>query len=166
MSTRKTNSSAGFTIAEMLITLAIMGLLLTAVAIAFNASVINYQENEKAFHSINAARQALTRMTSQIRTGYVDPNNIANEQICQVFCADGSQIRYHYESADKKLYLYDFSSGSDYTLCENVNAITFKKDNNTSTGDVKSVRISITVSQDNIEQKLSAAAVVRKVLEL
>ena len=37
----------GFTLIELLISMAIVGLLLTALAIALNASVINYQENQK-----------------------------------------------------------------------------------------------------------------------
>jgi hypothetical protein len=44
--------------------------LLTAVAVAFNASIINYRENEDMFWSVNNARQALARMTSEIRIGY------------------------------------------------------------------------------------------------
>lgn len=62
------NKAAGFTIAELLLALAITALLLAAVAAAFNASVINYRENERIFRTINSARQALSRITSQLRT--------------------------------------------------------------------------------------------------
>jgi hypothetical protein len=133
--------------------------------IALQASVMNYQENEKVFKNINEARQALVRMTNQIRTGYVDPNNIANEQECIVSCSDGSLIRYHYDSGAGKLYLYDYAAAADYLLCDNVTALSFKKDDNSPSGDVKSVRISITVNNNGTEQDLAAAAVVRKVLE-
>ena len=78
------NRPKGFTLVELLISLVIMGILLAAVAVTLNASAINYRENENVFRSINEARQALTRMTSQIRTGLVDPNNIADQQTCEV----------------------------------------------------------------------------------
>jgi prepilin-type N-terminal cleavage/methylation domain-containing protein len=158
-------SRNGFTLIELLISLAIMGMLLVALAVALNASVINYRENEEIYRGINEARQALIRMTSQIRTGLVDPNNITDEQVCEVLCSDGNRVQYHYDSGNNRLYLYDYNTSSDYLLCDNATSVIFKKDNNTTTGDVKSVRISLTVSDGKIEQKLAAAAVVRKVLE-
>ena len=154
----------GFTIVEMLIVLAITALLLAAVAVAFNASVINYRENEDSFKAINIARQALSRMVSQIRTGLVDPNDLGNDS-CKLLCADGTEVTYHYDAADNTLYLYDHSTATDYVLCDNVTDMTFEKDNDTPTGDVKSVQISITVESGNVQQTLPAAAVVRKVLD-
>jgi len=163
---RRQPASSGFTVIELLISLAIMGVLLAALAVAFNASMINYQENEKIFKTLNSARQALTRMTSQIRTGYVDANNITNEQICEVLCADGSTVRFHYDSGNNRLCLYDYNTTADYVLCDNVSAVVFKKEPNSNPiPDVKSVRISLTVNDGDYEQKLAAAAVVRKVLE-
>ena len=155
----------GFTIAELLLALAITGLLLAAVAVAFNASIINYGQNEDVFKTINNARQALFRITTQIRTGLVDPNDVSSEDRCKLLCADGSEITYRYDSADNKLYLHDHDTGTDYVLCDNVAAMTFKKDNNTPTRDVKSVQISITVVSGDVQRTVSAAAVVRKILE-
>ena len=151
---------------ELLISLAIIGMLLAAVAAALNASIINYNENEKIFKHVNTARQALVRMTTQIRSNFVDANNIANEQQCDIISTGGAfYVRYHYDSANDQLLLYDYNTAQDYLLCDNVTALSFKKDNSTASGDVESVRISITVSDGTMEQKLSAAAVVRKVLE-
>jgi prepilin-type N-terminal cleavage/methylation domain-containing protein len=161
----KYNRLTGFTLVELLISLVIVGLLLSAVAVVLNASVINYRENEEIFRSINEARQALTRMTNQIRTGLVDSNNVANEQVCKICCSDDSIVEYHYDSINHRLYLYDYDTGSDYLLCDNVSSATFKKDNNTTSGDIKSVRISITISDGQITQNLAAAAVVRRALE-
>jgi len=165
MSTKPDKFTAGFTIVEVLLALAITGMLLAAVAVAFNASVTNCRENEDVFKTINSARQALVRITSQIRTGLVDPNDISNEDRCKLLCADGSEITYQYDSVAHKLYLHDHGTGSDYVLCDNVTAMTFKKDNDTPAGDVKSVQISMTVESGNIQRTVSAAAVVRKVLE-
>jgi prepilin-type N-terminal cleavage/methylation domain-containing protein len=172
MSTRPTKSAAGFTLAELLIALAVMGILLAAVAVAFNASVINYRENEDIFKSINKARQALARMTTQIRTaGYwvtptlfmavntLDPNNR-----CSLHTSTGDNITYEYRSADNKLYLITNSDGHEYVLCDNVKAMSFIK-TLTAPGpqqEVESVQISMTVASGNTEQTVAAAAVVRK----
>ncbi len=166
MSDRPTKSAAAFTMAELLLALAITGLLLAAVAVAFNASIINYRENEDIFKTINSARQALVRITNQLRTGYwIDPNAPNNE--CSFFTADDYDITYRFNNVDNKLYLitnYD-SSDSDYVLCENVTSMSFIKQPTDDGSDVKSVQISMTVVSGNIQQTLSAAAVVRKNLE-
>ena len=165
MSDKGDKFTAGFTIAELLIALTITGLLLVAVAVAFNASITSYRENEDIFKTINTARQALLRITSQLRTGLVDPNDVLNEDRCTLLCADGSTITYWYDGGNNSLYLYDYSRGEDYLLCDNVTNMTFKKDNDTPTGDVKSVQISMTVQSGDVERTISAAAVVRKILD-
>jgi len=155
----------GFTIAELLIALAISAMLLVAVAVAFNASAVNYQENEDIFRTINNARQALFRMTSQLRTSSaVNPNAPSNE--CSMITAAGEDITYRYNNVDNKLYLvtnYDLSD-SDYVLCDNVTAMTFSKiPILTDDGpDSKSVQISITVASGNVQKTISAAAAIRR----
>ena len=51
---RTTKYKTGFTIAELLMALAISAMLLVAVAVAFNASAMNYQENEDIFNTIKS----------------------------------------------------------------------------------------------------------------
>jgi len=154
----------GFTIVEMLIALAITAILLTAIAVAFNASIINFTENQNIFKAINSARQALSRITTQVRTAkMVDANDISGETRCRVWCADGSIVTYRYENSEQKLYL-DTSDVDHHLLCDNVAAMTFKKDYDAPTGGVKSVQISMTVVSGDVRQTVSAAAVVRRVL--
>jgi prepilin-type N-terminal cleavage/methylation domain-containing protein len=157
---------SGFTLAELLVALAISAILLVAVAVAFHASAINYQQNEEIFKVINNARQALFRMTSQLRTAQmVDPNAPSNE--CTLITAAGDDITYRYNSGDGKLYLitnYDLTD-SDYVLCDNVTAMNCTK--TTGIDDegfiiVKSVQISLTVASDDVEKTISAAAVIRR----
>lgn len=157
----------GFTIVELLISLAIASMLLASIAVAINASIINYQENEDMFKAINSARQALLRITNDIRTAdAADPASPANE--CSLIRANGvDDITYQYNSGDNKLYLIDNGSGSSYVLCENVTAMTFTKqtflDNSVPpVTKVRGVQISITVAQGNAERKISAAAVIRR----
>ena len=150
----------GFTLAELLIALAITGILLVAVAAAFNASVTNYRENENIFRTINNARQALYRMTADIRTGQSfkldDPNTKCT------FTASGQDITYEYKSSDAKVYLITNSDHKEYVLCDNVAALNFVKMLTSNGLDVKSVQISMTVVCGNVRQTLPAAAVVRR----
>jgi len=151
--------------AELLLAMAIAGILLAAVAVAFNASIMNYRENEDIFKTMNSARQALFRMTSQLRTAdAVDPNSPATE--CTLITAGGQDITYRYNDGDNKLYLVtnDDASDSDYVLCDNVTAMTFTK--NAVIEDtqikVKSVQMSITVASGNAQRTVSTAAVIRR----
>ena len=158
-----TKNNSGFTVVELLLALAISAMLLVAVAVAFNASATNYRENEDIFRVTNSARQALFRITSQLRTAdAVDPAAPINE--CSLITAGGEDITYQFRIADKKLYLVtnDDLTDSDYLLCDNVTAMTFTK---TPTDDglgCKSVQISITVVSGDIQKKLSAAASIRR----
>jgi prepilin-type N-terminal cleavage/methylation domain-containing protein len=162
---RTTKYKTGFTIAELLMALAISAMLLVAVAVAFNASAMNYQENEDIFNTINGARQALLRITTQLRTAAaVDPNSPVNE--CTLITSGGDDITYRYDSGQGTLYLItnDDLSDSDYVLCENVTALTCTK--NVVVEDaqikVKSVQIMITVTSGNVQRTVSAAAVIRR----
>lgn len=157
---------------ECLISLAISAVLLTAVAVAFNASVVNYRENEKMYTTINNARQALTRMTAQLRTGHTvlpsDPNNR-----CSFFTASDEDITYEFRDAThadpacrNKLYLITNSNNNEYVLCDNVTAATFIKMPTDDGMDCKSVQMSMTVQDGSFQRTLSAAAVVRRNISL
>lgn len=161
------NYKSGFTVVEVLVVLAIMGILMATVALAFNASMVNYRANENIFRTINNARQALSRITSQVRTANaVDPNSPVNE--CALITAGGNDITFRYDSTQNKLYLRDNSSTNEYLLCDNVTAMNFEKstgvDGNGMTY-VKSVQVSMTVQSGNMQRTVSAAAVVRRNLQ-
>ncbi len=157
----KTRHKAGFTIAELLLAVAIAGMLLAAVAFAFNASAINCRENEQIFKTMNNARQALSRITTQLRTAdAVDPN--APNNACSFFTADGQDITYEFRSADKKLYLVTNSDGCEYVLCDNVTAATFTKTLTEDGLDCTSVQISMTVANGDMQRELSSAAAIRR----
>ena len=158
-------STKGFTIAELLIALAITAMLCTAVAIAINASSINYNVNRDMFEANNRARGALVRMSSQLRTAKaVDPN--AQSDGITLIAADDSNITFKYDSGDEKLYLVtnDDTTDADYVLCEKVSAMNFEK--NTAVVDemtiVENVLISMTVSAGDVQQSHTASAVIRR----
>lgn len=162
--------SDGFTVVECLIGLAISAVLLTAVAVAFNASVVNYEENEQMYQSINVARQALTRMTSQLRTASPHPTAephwavklVEPDNRCTFHTPANESITYEYRSADKKIYLITNSNGNLYVLCDDVTAASFTKTPTDDGLDCKSVQISLTVRKGDFERTLSAAAVIRR----
>lgn len=57
-----------FTLVEVLMALAVMGLLLSSLGVAVHASLLSYRENEKTARATQLARVVLTRMMREIRT--------------------------------------------------------------------------------------------------
>ena len=164
----RASGRCGFTIAEVLLSLAIASVLLAAVATAFNASIVNYRENEDIFVAINSVRQALFRITTQLRTANaVDPNAPSNE--CTMITSAGDDITYRYVGEDNILYLItnDDLSDDDYVLCENVTAATFTKEAVIEGTEikVKSVQISMTVKSGSEQRTVASAAVIRRNLD-
>ncbi len=161
---RATSHDSGFTFAECLIALFVTAMILAAVAVAFNAAFINYEQNSDIFDSINSARQALIRITAQLRTA-TSVNTTESSSQCTFNTADGQNITYQYNSSAGTLYLItnDDLSDDDYLLCENVTAMTFTKV--LSAACVKNVQISITVRHGGTEKTLATAVVIRKNLK-
>ena len=156
--------ATGFTIPELLISIVITGILLVAIGVAFDGAIINYQQNKDISQTTNLARQAVVRMTNDIRTGQGFDTTAASSE-CTFTTAMDENITYEYRSNDEELYLIQNADSSEYLLCENVSSMTF---NNTLTDDgldVRSVQITMTISIDDVERKVSGAAVVRKNLE-
>ena len=171
MSLVKFKSNAGFTLVEMLLSLMILGMLLAAVAFAFNASAMNFSENEAMFKAMNTARQALLRITTEVRTaqdvaliGTGPGDDPLDYSQCSMHTSDGRDITYRYNSGNNTLYLDDNIASSSYVMCENVTAITFNRAivPGSNPAEIRSVRISITVAADGLSQTLATAAVVRR----
>jgi hypothetical protein len=81
--------------------------------------------------------------------------------------ADSRNVTYRFNSGDNTLYLDDNLGGSSYVLCDNVTAITFERTPVPVTppaipSAIRNVRISMTVSVDNLSQTLATAAVLRR----
>lgn len=159
----KTNrSQVGFTLVEVLVSLAISALLLVSLALAFNASAMNYQENQETVEVVSSARQALTRMTTQLRTGGSISLGDSNS-VCAFDTSGGQSISYEYESSDDTLYLVD--DDVQIVLCQNVTALNFAGTLTGDATDYRSIQISMTVETGNTQYPLSAAVVIRRNLE-
>ncbi len=161
MKNKKTKK--GFTLVELLVALAITALIITSVAFAISASAKNYNENEDLFLISCRAQQALSRLTTHLRTAMVDPTNIGDTSSCTLLFDDGSSITYHYDADSDELYVQE--GGNDYLLCNNITAMTIIRDNSTPSGDVKSVQVMMTLTCGNTVKTFSAAAAIRKVIE-
>ena len=146
-----------------MIALAITALLMAAVAVAINASVINYQENEDIFKAVNTARQGLARITTQLRTAQAVATAEANSQ-CSLVTVDGNDITYRYDSSNNSLYLDDNDANSSDLLCDNVTAMEFRRQTATegSLTYVKSVQVYMTIVSGNVQREVCGAVVIRK----
>ncbi|MBM4102801.1 MAG: prepilin-type N-terminal cleavage/methylation domain-containing protein [Planctomycetes bacterium] len=172
---RITHKQNGFTIIEMLMALVILAMVMTAMAVALDASVINFKANESISKTSNAARAALLRMTTELRTAAAvatigvgsgfDPADLSKCSLTAVD-PDGStrNIAYRFSAADHILYLD--SGGNSYPLCKNVAAATFNRAIVPASNPVavRNVRIVLTLTDDKGANPriFAAAAVIRK----
>lgn len=159
---------SAFTLMEVLISMTILAVLMTAVAVAFDASMKNYKDNEALAKQINGARAALFRITNDIRTarGIVADSDSTQCSIDQN--GDGlADITYRFDGNQKVLYLDVYSSGStsSYVFCRNVSEMAFAQGMVSGQPSlVRNVRITMTVTDESgqMSKKLAAAAVVRR----
>ena len=175
-------NKSGFTMVEVLISLTILATLMAAVAFAFDASVTNFQVNRGIYETVNTARQALLRITNDLRTANIvaldaDDSPDQNTQI-SLITNNGNDITYRLDNTDNTLYYVDNTSGNSYALCKNVTATTtpfinrtehtIDRDNGAGGVDtiwaVRDVRIVLTVTDKTgeISKTLAAATLVRK----
>ncbi len=166
-----------FTLVEVILSLVILAILMAALGAAFQGSTNSYAASEGLTEMINTARQALLRITSDIRTAQgVAPvggsGDVDNHQ-CSLFRADGTHVTYHYNTStaasydaaldDQTLYLIINSGASagTYRLCDHVLDMTFERGMDEAS--VRNVRIGMTLTDDTGQppQTLHTAAVVR-----
>lgn len=161
-----------FTLVEVLMSLVILGFLMAAVAIAFDASVTNYKANEGIYRTVNTGRQTLMRITNDIRTAQAVAHigvggDLHNSQLSMI-TADGKNITYRFDLLTHTLFLVtnDDTTDADYVLCNNVASITFNRSivPGSSPVAIRNVRIVMTVNdpKSDVSQTLAAAAVVRR----
>ncbi|MCH8215446.1 MAG: prepilin-type N-terminal cleavage/methylation domain-containing protein [Planctomycetes bacterium] len=160
---------SGFTLVEVLMSLAISAVILSAVALAFNASAVTYQKNQELHAAVNNGRQALLRMMAQLRTGFsVDPNAPANK--CNFFAVTGpnsvEDLTYEFRTSDNTLYLITNSNAKEYVLCTGVQSLTFDRLLTADASDCRGVAVTMTVQSGDQQETLSSAVAIRRNLEL
>ena len=153
-----------FSIVEVLISLTITSLLLTAVSAAFSASSAVIQNNDEFFRASQAARVALAQMLSEIRRANAVTAAPDTHQI-SLITADLQDITYRYQTGATgalKLITNDSTTDPDYTLARNVSSCSFTSDTIVGEGGVSHVaRVSITLAievGDNLIRLSGSAA--------
>ena len=93
--------TSAFTLAEVILALAILAMLLAAVAVAVHASMQSYTENERIASVTQASRVILSRMMAEVRSA-ADVNS-SDTQLTITPPVDGSglqQIQYEYTNGE------------------------------------------------------------------
>jgi len=168
----KRKTPGGFTLIEMMIALALMAMLMGAIAAAVHASLTNYRENEEMFRAISTARQAVVRITTDLRTSSAIKSDDGAE-VCTISLdgdpeEDGStavwDIAYEFDDAANALNFVQYNTDgtilASNILCRNVTAMNFTR--TPASGKARSVRISMTVTVGDHSQTVSSAAVIRR----
>ena len=161
-----------FTLIEVLMSLALLGMLLAAVAVGVHTSLMSYKENEEIAAVTQSARFVLHRMMREIRTAAVIDS--ASSQLTITPPDDGSglsQIRYDYY--DGVLYYHRTVSGEEtsYVLLGGddddaaVNAFNVIREIDQA-GLTLSVTVRLDLAVDNQPFAVTASSTVRRNQEL
>ena len=157
---------SAFTLVELLMSLVILGMLMAAVAVAFDASVKNYQDNQGIYRTTHAARQTLLRLTHDIRTANnVDIDSDDDNDYLSLTTPDDPAVSITYRLHRPSGILYLKSGADEYVLCRNISAMNFTHATVAGHPDLtRNVRIVLTVTDadSGVSQTLAAAAVVRR----
>lgn len=178
--------SAGLSLIEVLLSITIMALLLTATAVAFDAAFKSYKINHDLATVSVSARNALYQMSATIRSAWNDPDVdtidiSADGTECSLVDADGRAVIYRYVEADKQLKVEIISpegvSSGWFVLVDNVYPVTVGEQIFTATseqGDILSgsvtgqklsqVEMRFMVTQEGLSRTISAAAVPRNMI--
>jgi prepilin-type N-terminal cleavage/methylation domain-containing protein len=126
----------GVGLVELLIALAISASLLTATAVAIDASFKAYAINQEQSDLTQRARLAVHRMTTMLRTtkehGPVNATlntqfkagKVVTDTAIDMLDLDGDLIRYRYDAGNKRLMVN--AGGSERVVCDGVEAFTVR----------------------------------------
>jgi prepilin-type N-terminal cleavage/methylation domain-containing protein len=163
--TRNCTHRAGLSMVEVMISLAIAAMLLTAVAAAFTASSDVIDHNDQFFRACQAARVSMNQMLTQIRRA--SAVTVSSSSRIDLITSDLDDITYRYEDPNDRILLItnDVNTDPDYRLASSVTACRFDADTETTPGgQVYPVRVTISMTVqvgDNVI-RLSGSAAPRK----
>ena len=139
--------------------------------VAFNASTTNYTANEDMFQAISTARQAMMRITSDLRTATAVADAEPATQ-CSLrgedrdAATENRDVTYQFDPGTNTLNLIvnEGPAPGTYVLCRNVTGMTFDRTivPGSNPVAVKSVVITMTVTVDGKSQTVSSAALIRR----
>jgi len=153
------------------LSLVILVVLMTALATAFHATLMDYSENEKIAVTTQAARALLDRMMREIRTAAAVDANQSVISIVPPEDAGGLQlIRYEYDPTGKRLYYTRTVNGqsSTYTIFgQEVDLVSFSADTQTGLDwqgmtCTKTIRVSLVLRKGARDFHITAASAPRR----
>jgi type II secretory pathway pseudopilin PulG len=166
----------GLCLIEVLLSLAIMAILLTATAVAFDAALQNYTVNHDLASVSVSARNALYQMNTVIRSAWNDPDTdvitvSGGGTNCSLVDAWGRHVEYLYDDSTHELRVSVDNGTTWHVMVENVYPVTvgeviFRADqqNGFPAGTIGRVEIRFMISQRGVSRTFSQAAVPRNVL--
>jgi Tfp pilus assembly protein PilW len=129
---RRNLAARGLGLAEMLVAIAITAGLLTAAAVAIDASIKAYSVNQTQADTLHRARVALHRLTTLIRTSnahspitesavddFVAGESVTDRGI-ELLTPDDVSVAFRFDSDNQQLIASE--DGNDYVLLRNVTA--------------------------------------------
>jgi prepilin-type N-terminal cleavage/methylation domain-containing protein len=167
----------GLSLVELMISLAISAMLLTAVAAAYSASAAAIDTNDRFFRASQAARVSMNQLLTDIRRSdsvKVDGNIIELIRPTDMRTPDEWYRIYSYEPAEQRLVLnlvdLDDVKSPAYRLSGNLTSASFVADTRPDVIDglpvdvVIRVTVTLVVQVDNTMIRLSGSAVPRRAL--
>lgn len=146
----------GLSLVEVLISLAVVALLLTAIAAAYAAACSGIELNDRFFRATQAGRVSLNRILTESRQS-IDAEAIDSERL-EVTRLDGSKQAYWFDHATRRLMVTDNSvplQPVDRVLASNVESVAFDDADGT-------VTVRLTVAIDTSRITLSGSAMPRR----
>jgi prepilin-type N-terminal cleavage/methylation domain-containing protein len=165
-------SRRGLSLLEVMISLAITSMLLTAIAAAFQSSASVIEVNDRFFRATQSGRVALNQMCTEIRRcDSIDDSKITANLLPilrppETRPANEALRYYKYDAANKRLVIYfERTNGTfsqEYPLAEEVQSSPFSWDmgkdaNNTDCVARVSIVINVQVGVNNVRLSGSAA---------
>lgn len=150
---------------EVLVSLGIAAMLLSAVSAALVASAAAIEENDEQFRCIQAARVCMMQILTEIRRAHAV--SVPSAGRVDLITADGRDRTYLYDPASRRLLLVtnDDPDDRDYELAGGVSACSFAADVWTDPGGITHVvrvTASLVVQTDNNRIRLTGSAAPRR----
>jgi prepilin-type N-terminal cleavage/methylation domain-containing protein len=170
-------SRRGLSLAEVMISLAITSMLLTAIAAAFQSSSQVIENNDRFFRATQSARVAINQITTEVRRcDAIDDQNITATLLpilrpAETRPANEAMRYYKYDATNKRLVIYfKYTNGTlsaEYPIAEAVQAAPFSWDMGTDANNavcVARLSVAMEVKVGSSDIRLSGSAAPRRSL--
>lgn len=175
---KKTSINKGFTLVELLISLAIMAILFVAIGSSFDMAFKSYEANTSMNDLNMVHRNIIHQLSSAIRTAYNDPE-IATIEVSldgntlSLTDSNARELQYRY-SPDTSQLLVSIDGGDEYVVLENISPVNSSTKvfilrnpplgSGLASGTVGRVEINFRSTHNEIDKVISTAVIPRNVI--